>query len=95
MNMRRAIAAALFVVACLSLDLSADADTWVTWESPASQAQDALTDQPWISTDVASEVSDAVLPLPGVGERYIVAEARFGDRCAARSADLTRAPPSA
>jgi hypothetical protein len=101
MDRRRGLSVMLVALACSALALCAEGEMRIFWRSlvlswdlPATQAQDELRVQASLSTDPSREVQQAVVPDADDGHRH-VAESRLNVSLSPASARLTRSPPSA
>jgi hypothetical protein len=98
---RRAVALALTVLACLATGLATAGQTrilWrafvLSWDLPATQAQDELSVQASLHRDPSAEIQRAIVPCDGRGQPHL-GETAPGCSSAACAAGLTRSPPAA
>lgn len=100
-SVRHARSVILALVTCLSLALWTDAQIrilWrvllLSWDRPATQAQDEASVQEPVHTNPEREVESAVLPVHDKGTHHVLYLPKSRARAAAAPC-LTRAPPSA
>jgi hypothetical protein len=101
MATRRALALALVVLAALFTGLATAGHTrilWralvLSWDLPATQAQDELSVQASVQADPSGDIERAVIPGDDRGQRH-ACETVSGGSSARPTAGLTRSPPSA
>lgn len=98
---RRALAVFLVLLGCLATGLATASQTrmlWralvLSWDLPATQAQDELSVQASLHTDPSRDIERAVVPRDDRGQPHLC-ETVLGRSSAACAAGLSRSPPSA
>jgi hypothetical protein len=101
MGTRRSLAALLVLLACVATGLGTAGQArilWralvLSWDLPATQAQDELSVQVSLPADPSEEIERAIVPRQDRGQPH-PGETAPGPSSAACSAGLTRSPPSA
>jgi hypothetical protein len=101
MGTRRSLAALHVLLACVAIGLGTASQArilWralvLSWDLPATQAQDELSVQASLHTDPSQDIERAIVPRRDRGQPHPCVTAP-GHSSAACAAGVTRSPPSA